>query len=197
LDTIRHVLTMFLGVGVGPLLLLWLLVHPFVGFWRRVGPWWTYVVVGGSIVAVAALLARSSAWLVAADYGTRWPLVAAGLVCLGVSARMRLAVFRQLGAKAFIGLPELAPERYPMQLLRTGPYARVRHPRYVQFVLGILGYALIANHLAGYVVWLAWLVGVYPIVWFEERELHERFGAEYEDYCRRVPRFIPRRRRPV
>ena len=26
----------------------------------------------------------------------------------------------------------------------------------------------------------------------EERELRERFGTEYEDYCRRVPRYLPK-----
>jgi protein-S-isoprenylcysteine O-methyltransferase Ste14 len=25
----------------------------------------------------------------------------------------------------------------------------------------------------------------------EERELHKRFGVSYEEYCRRVPRFVP------
>jgi len=28
----------------------------------------------------------------------------------------------------------------------------------------------------------------------EERELRERFGAKYDAYCRRVPRFLPRLR---
>jgi protein-S-isoprenylcysteine O-methyltransferase Ste14 len=30
-------------------------------------------------------------------------------------------------------------------------------------------------------------------VLLEERELRDRFGAEYEEYCRRVPRYIPKR----
>jgi len=38
---------------------------------------------------------------------------------------------------------------------------------------------------------------VFLIVQLEERELRERFGTEYEAYCRRVPRFVPvRGRRP-
>jgi protein-S-isoprenylcysteine O-methyltransferase Ste14 len=30
------------------------------------------------------------------------------------------------------------------------------------------------------------------IVLLEEKELKERFGRDYEDYCRRVPRYIPK-----
>jgi protein-S-isoprenylcysteine O-methyltransferase Ste14 len=46
--------------------------------------------------------------------------------------------------------------------------------------------------LGAYLVWLAWLPGVYVLVWFEERELRDRFGQEYDDYCRQVPRFVPK-----
>lgn len=193
LDPIRHVIALFLVVGVAPLLVLWLLVHPIVGFWRRLGLWWTYGAVGAVIVTLAVFLARARTRLLALDFGTHWPLVVAGLGCLAVSARLRLSVSRRVGASLLLGLPELAPQRYPAQLMTDGPYAYLRHPRYVQFVLALLGYALIANHLAAYVVWLAWFVGIHPIVWLEEHELRQRFGAEYEAYCRRVPRFIPRR----
>jgi len=31
-------------------------------------------------------------------------------------------------------------------------------------------------------------------VLMEERELRDRFRAEYEEYCRQVPRYLPRRR---
>jgi len=31
------------------------------------------------------------------------------------------------------------------------------------------------------------------VVRLEERELRDGFGAEYEDYCRRVPRYLPGR----
>jgi protein-S-isoprenylcysteine O-methyltransferase Ste14 len=33
------------------------------------------------------------------------------------------------------------------------------------------------------------------LVLLEERELRDRFGAEYEEYCRQVPRWIPGRSR--
>jgi len=38
-----------------------------------------------------------------------------------------------------------------------------------------------------------------PLLWLtvilEERELRQRFGAAYDGYCQRVPRFRPHRRR--
>lgn len=30
------------------------------------------------------------------------------------------------------------------------------------------------------------------VVYLEEPELRERFGKQYEDYCHRVPRWLPR-----
>jgi protein-S-isoprenylcysteine O-methyltransferase Ste14 len=32
------------------------------------------------------------------------------------------------------------------------------------------------------------------VVWYEEPTLRRTFGEEYEDYCRRVPRWVPRLR---
>jgi len=30
------------------------------------------------------------------------------------------------------------------------------------------------------------------VVFYEERDLRGRFGGEYEDFCRQVPRWVPR-----
>jgi hypothetical protein len=36
-----------------------------------------------------------------------------------------------------------------------------------------------------------WLIRMLVAIGFEEREMRARSGAEYRDYCRRVPRLIP------
>jgi len=58
----------------------------------------------------------------------------------------------------------------------------------------LAGFALLANYLALYLVLAVGGLGIWLIVILEEKELRERFGPAYDDYCRRVPRFIPRRR---
>ena len=68
----------------------------------------------------------------------------------------------------------------------------MRHPRYLELLLAIAGFALIANHLCLYLALLLWLPGVWLIVILEEKELRDRFGPAYEEYSRRVPHFIPR-----
>jgi protein-S-isoprenylcysteine O-methyltransferase Ste14 len=89
----------------------------------------------------------------------------------------------------------LAPDRYPQRLVTEGLHARVRHPRYLQFLLVIAGFALLANHLCLYLALLLWLPGAWLIVILEEKELRDRFGPAYEEYSHRVPRFFPRWRR--
>jgi protein-S-isoprenylcysteine O-methyltransferase Ste14 len=74
-------------------------------------------------------------------------------------------------------------------------YAWVRHPRYIQVALALLGFTLIANYLAPYVIFALWLPVLYLIIRIEERELRDRFGQAYEEYCRKVPWFMPRMRR--
>ena len=69
---------------------------------------------------------------------------------------------------------------------------RIRHPRYVETVLWILGYALFTNYPAVYLIFLFLLPVIHVIVLFEEKELKERFGRAYEEYCRRVPRYLPK-----
>jgi methanethiol S-methyltransferase len=69
-------------------------------------------------------------------------------------------------------------------------YGHVRHPLYIGWALAFwatptmsVGHALFATTLTGYMV-LATFV--------EERDLVAHFGETYEDYRRRVPRFVPR-----
>jgi protein-S-isoprenylcysteine O-methyltransferase Ste14 len=87
---------------------------------------------------------------------------------------------------------DYSPDPSPQELVTEGIYARIRHPRYLSVLLGLVGLALMANYFGIYVVVAAFVPGLYAIIILEERELVERFGDAYRDYCKRVPRLIPR-----
>lgn len=88
-----------------------------------------------------------------------------------------------------------APIEPPRELVAAGFYRYVRNPMYVGVSAIILGHFL----------WFgSWNLLIYAIVvfmafdtfvkYYEEPTLKRKFGAAYEEYCRRVPRWIPRLR---
>ena len=107
---------------------------------------------------------------------------------------MGIAVRQRLPASTQIGLPELAPESDPSELITDGVYARLRHPRYVAAVLAFAAVALAANHVGSYLILCAFVALIHAVSLLEERELRKRFGLQYEAYAARVPRYVPRLR---
>jgi methanethiol S-methyltransferase len=77
------------------------------------------------------------------------------------------------------------------EIARHGIYARIRHRRYAGSFLAIVGACLLAGTRATWLTAGVWLVLTPSAISVEERELRTRLGAAYEEYCRRVPRFIP------
>ena len=197
MNSIRYFLALILVVTLPPLFFYWLLIHPFINFWRTKGAAVTYGVVLTIIAAGLLGLFSIRHYLLAIDLGTNYLLIGLGVLCLALSGMMRFALHRHLTVSTLLGLPEIAPDRYPRTLVTEGIYGRIRHPRYVQFLIALIGYALIANYLASYFVVALWIPAIYVIVLLEERELRDHFGKVYEDYCRRVPKFIPRLGAPV
>lgn len=196
MDTIRYFIALILVVSLPTLFLYWLLIHPLIRFWRAKGVGVTYTAIL-TIIAIGMIgLFSIRHDLLATDFGTSYPLLIVGILCLILAGTMRFTTQKHLTIRILLGLPEIAPDRYPRVLITDGIYGRVRHPRYVQLLIALTGYALIANHLASYIVVALWLPAIVIIVALEERELREHFGETYVNYCRRVPKFIPRIRLP-
>jgi protein-S-isoprenylcysteine O-methyltransferase Ste14 len=193
-DAFRHALALLLVVSAPPAFGLWLAIHPFVRFWRRLGPRRTWLILGGVTAAAMAGLWRARAVLLAVDFGTSWAGVALGVPILALAIGIAVRVRAQLRLTTQMGFPELAPETHPQPLLCEGVYGRMRHPRYVGAWLGMLGWALVANHLATWVLWALSPPLLHAVVLLEERELRERYGPAWDDYARRVPRYVPQRR---
>jgi protein-S-isoprenylcysteine O-methyltransferase Ste14 len=76
-------------------------------------------------------------------------------------------------------------------LVRCGPYGFSRNPQYLGFIIGLVGWGLMANSALTLV---ASIVGIIPLAlvpFVEEPWLLARHGAAYEEYRRTVPRFVP------
>jgi protein-S-isoprenylcysteine O-methyltransferase Ste14 len=81
----------------------------------------------------------------------------------------------------------------PKKLVVEGPYRIVRNPMYWNVASVMLGEAAVLHSPALANLVLVFLVGVVLFVLLiEEPALKQKFGAEYEEYCRRVPRWLPR-----
>ncbi len=77
------------------------------------------------------------------------------------------------------------------ELVRTGPYAIVRHPIYSGLLLAVLGTAVAIGEL-GCLLAFALAIAGWGQKWrTEEQFLRERFGAQYESYRKEVKGLIP------
>ncbi len=86
-----------------------------------------------------------------------------------------------------------APIDPPKKLVVGGPYHIVRNPMYWSVAFVLLGEALVFHSLALAELAVAFFAATNLFVLFyEEPALRRKFGAEYEEYCRRVPRWLPR-----
>ncbi|HPF40592.1 MAG TPA: isoprenylcysteine carboxylmethyltransferase family protein [Phycisphaerae bacterium] len=81
----------------------------------------------------------------------------------------------------------------PKVFVATGPYRWVRNPVVLTLLVTVLGEALV---LGSWGIFILFLLGIgfghWQVTTIEEPRLRNRFGESYEDFCRRVPRWIPR-----
>jgi protein-S-isoprenylcysteine O-methyltransferase Ste14 len=82
---------------------------------------------------------------------------------------------------------------YADDLVQGGVYAHTRNPMYLGNGLMILGWALIVNAPEFYLIALPLTVLFYgAIIAAEEAYLREKFGTEFDAYCSRANRILPK-----
>ena len=74
----------------------------------------------------------------------------------------------------------------------TGPYGRIRHPQYVAFVLILFGFLLQWPTLLTLLMFPILLLMYGRLAVTEDADMRKKFGAEFDTYAARTPRFIPR-----
>jgi protein-S-isoprenylcysteine O-methyltransferase Ste14 len=193
----RYWLGVLMIITTPPAIIYWYVVHPFVGFWRRLGKVPSLVILsaGFALMGYGLFLIRDAALV--RDLGTnRWlwiPAVLLYLTTLGIELQCR----KHLKFGILAGVPEIDPEGSPTPLLKSGIYSRIRHPRYLGVLLGFTAVAFFINYLGVYLLVGVTLPALLIVIWLEEKELADRFGEEYQRYRREVPVLIPRFREPT
>jgi protein-S-isoprenylcysteine O-methyltransferase Ste14 len=86
-----------------------------------------------------------------------------------------------------------APIDPPKELVAVGLYRFVRNPMYVAGIIALLGWVLWSPSLPLVVAPFLFFSAAHLFVTlYEEPTLKKKFGAAYEEYCKRVPRWIPK-----
>jgi protein-S-isoprenylcysteine O-methyltransferase Ste14 len=89
-----------------------------------------------------------------------------------------------------------APIDPPKELVVRGLYHYVRNPMYVGVLSVLLGESLLFQTVLQLKIAIAFWGGFHLFVrFYEEPVLRKKFGEAYQNYCHRVPRWIPRWRR--
>jgi len=145
------------------------------GFWTVMMPYW--------------LLPRGVRPALSGAGAAGWPLIAAGIALYLACAFWGFALRGK-------GTP--LPADPPKKLVVDGPYSVVRNPMYWSVACVILGEAAVFRSVAllDLAVVLLVVASLFVLI-FEEPVLRRKFGEEYKEYCRRVPRWLPRFRRPA
>jgi protein-S-isoprenylcysteine O-methyltransferase Ste14 len=91
------------------------------------------------------------------------------------------------------GRGTLSPLDPPRHLVVRGLYRYVRNPMYLSVTTIVLGEVLLTRSSALATYWVIWFIAANLFVMgYEEPTLRHEFGEQYDEYCRRVGRWIPR-----
>jgi protein-S-isoprenylcysteine O-methyltransferase Ste14 len=193
------------------------MLRPYPISWLQFGLFWLVVAVGA--VALFRAFAGSSdrgaaakrSWLsivgialqavafgatgfgparVALPWSAASSLICSLLVLLlgGSAIAIFVAATRAMGKNWSV----VARMRSDHQLVRSGPFAVVRHPIYLALFLYLLSFAVAFGHIVNLIVAVPfYCAGTIVRIREEEKLLRAQFGEDHARYVREVPAFIP------
>ena len=172
--------------------------------WRAMGAYTAFLVALFTEMYGAPL----TVYLLSGWLGSRFPLIRADHAgghlwndLIGWSADPHLSPFH-LASYVFIGggfwliaaaWNVLHASAQNHELAVTGPYAKVRHPQYVGFILIMLGFLLQWPTIPTLVMFPVLVVIYARLAKAEEREVEKRFGEAWAIYAAKTPAFLPHR----
>lgn len=184
-------LAQFLVIAYPPVFVFWFVLHGGIRYWRRRGKR-AYLVACLAWPLVSGPLWYWRSALFEVRVPLPGPALGVGVVLFVGAVFLTRQAGRVIPFRTLVGMPELQPSVHTQPLLRTGIYGRTRNPVYLVHTMLILSAALTASYASSWLLLALDAVLLPMMVFIEERELNSRYGTEYVQYCREVPRFFPR-----
>ena len=111
-----------------------------------------------------------------------------GLILATFGFFLTKMAFKEISFAVFIGLKE----EKKTELVKTGIYARIRHPLYTATILFLTGFVIFSPSYTNLVHAICLFVYLIIGVRYEEKRLLKNYGIEYEQYQKQVPMLLPR-----
>lgn len=178
-------------------LIVCILLNNYIGLYisRKHGtkiPWWPSIVKSRDYtfyliyISYMALLVNAIISILKEEY--IFLLASLGFIPILISIYINFVARRDL-ARYWTPFASTGEDQ---KLVKTGIYAKVRHPIYLSGLILSLGFALIAGNLYGLLFFILSLVAFVTRIKKEERELITRFGEEYKQYAKETSLLIPK-----
>jgi protein-S-isoprenylcysteine O-methyltransferase Ste14 len=142
-----------------------------------------FAVIGLLDAYLPAYTERKGFWTIDADT-VRWP----GVILFAAGGALRRWPVFVLGQR-FSGLVAIQARH---ALVTNGPYRVIRHPSYPGLLVNSLRWALVFRSGIGVVLTLPTIPPLLARIHAEETLLRTQFDGEYDVYCARTSRLIPR-----
>jgi protein-S-isoprenylcysteine O-methyltransferase Ste14 len=77
------------------------------------------------------------------------------------------------------------------ELIKTGPYAVVRHPIYTGVLTGLLGTAIALSEVRGFIAFALFFLAFWIKLRMEEQWMRSQFGETYANYAHQTAALVP------
>ncbi|MCZ8500804.1 isoprenylcysteine carboxylmethyltransferase family protein [Vibrio lentus] len=127
-------------------------------------------------------------WWLGSPHHMLYPYNLAGLVVIGVGFLLAMSGKRLFKKRN----TNIMTFDEPTLLVTEGVYKYTRNPMYLGLVVSLLGFAILTGAANSSFLLTAIFVLVTDrwYIKFEEQMMRDKFGQDYEDYCRKVRRWI-------
>lgn len=161
-----------------------------IGKKRKQPPIWLALIIFISLfflISVGITLLFNLPWYFPVPYF--WGFVI-GIILLAIGFFFLVRALKSLTIKRAFG-SDVYKSKTESKLIVTGIYSHTRNPLYLGATILFLGWFFVFLYTFLLIVTLLFLILFVLVAKWEEKELHERFGEEYEKYKESVPFFLP------